>query len=54
MDAQTWLDYVSAQSWDKYRFVQKREFENDSSKMLGDKQDMDWAKHEMLIDAVEA
>lgn len=54
MNEQAWLDYVGAQSWDKYRFVQKREFENDSSKMLGDKQEMNWARQEMLIDAVEA
>lgn len=54
MNARTWLDYIGAQSWDKYRFVQKREIGNDSSKMLGDKQDTDWAKHEILIDEVEA
>lgn len=53
MNEKTWLDYVGTQSWDKYRFVQKREFENDSSEMLGDKHEMDWAKQEMLTDAVE-
>lgn len=54
MNEQTRLDYIGAQTWDKYRFVPKTEFENESSKMLGDKQEMKWAKHEMLIDAVEA
>lgn len=47
------IDYGPVQSWNKYRFVQKGEFENDLSKMMSSKEGMDGVKQEMLTEATE-
>lgn len=39
--------------WEKYRFVHKGRFQNDLSKMISNKEEMNWARQEMLTEATE-
>lgn len=38
---------------EKYRFVHKGQFQNDLSKMISNKEEMNWARQEMLTEAIE-